>query len=340
MAARVVRAGGPQDLAALLDLADLAGAGFTSLQAGEEALAGRLEKSAACFAADRDDQADETFCLMLEDVESGSVLGTSAIKSQIGVAQPYVSFRVTTAAQFSEVVDRRFDMRILLLVTECAGASEVGTLFLRKEARGGGMGGLISLARYMLIAAARDRFGDWIVSELRGRIDADGRAPFWEGLGRHFFHMDFQDADRLSASLGNQFLWDLLPKHPIYVDLLPDAAISAIGQTHQEGAGARKLLERQGFRHRGLVDVFDAGPLVAARRDELRCLHESRVATITVGGAGEDDPRALVSNDRLDGFLCALGRARLEGDRARVSEDAARALGLASGDRARIWVMQ
>lgn len=340
MSVRVVRAGGPEDLGAFIELSELAGPGFTSLQSGEEALAARLEKSRASFASDNVKQANEVFCLMLEDPESGHVLGTSAVKSQIGEGQPYVSFRVTTAAQFSEVVDRRFDMRILILVTECAGASEVGTLFLRSEARGGGMGALISLARYMLIAAARERFGKRIVSELRGCVTDEGRSAFWDGLGRHFFQMDFHEADKLSASLGNQFLWDLLPKHPIYIDLLPDSAIEEIGQTHADGAGARRMLESQGFEYSGLVDVFDGGPLLSVRRDKLKCLRESRVMTIAAAVPGEGAKRAMISNDRIAGFRCAQGRVTQNGETAVIPEDVAAALQMTSGDKARIWVME
>lgn len=339
MTTRIVRPGGPGDLSALLELADLAGPGFTSLQPGRKALDARLQKSEVSFAADTTEQEDQVFCLMLEDAESGAVAGTSAVKSQIGLAQPYVNFRVTTAAQFSEVVDRRFDMHILFLVTECAGSSEVGTLFLRKEARGGGMGSLISLSRYMLIAAAPQRFGDHIVSELRGHIDEDGVSPFWEAVGRRFFDMDFKEADKLSAQLGNQFLWDLLPKHPIYVDLLPEEAQAVVGKVHPEGVGAQRLLESQGFRYRGLIDVFDAGPLVSTRRDELRCLRESKRMTVRVEALGEGAGRAMISNDRVADFRCALGRAAVKDGEAVIDEDAARGLDLASGENARIWML-
>ncbi|WP_022697831.1 arginine N-succinyltransferase [Euryhalocaulis caribicus] len=340
MAVRVVRAGGPGDLGALVELAGMAGPGFTSLQSGEEALAARLEKSQASFAADSGGQGDEVFCLMLQEIGDDAVLGTSAVKSQIGVSQPYVNFRVTTAAQFSDVVDRRFDMKLLMLVTECAGATEVGTLFLRQEARGGGMGALISLSRYMLIAAARERFGARIVSELRGCIDEKGRSPFWDGLGRHFFRMDFHEADKLSASLGNQFLWDLLPKHPIHIDLLPDAAIEVIGKTHVDGGGARRLLESQGFEFGGLVDVFDGGPLLSVKRDRLKCLRESRVMTVAAGDPGEGAKRAMISNDRIADFRCALGRVSIDGDSASIPADVADALNIESGDKARVWVTE
>ncbi len=62
-----------------------------------------------------------------------------------------------------------------------------------------------------------------MVSELRGVVGPDGVSPFWEALGRHFFKMDFSEADRLSATTDNQFILDLMPKYPIYADLLPEA---------------------------------------------------------------------------------------------------------------------
>ncbi len=85
------------------------------------------------------------------------------------------------------------------------------------------------------------------MSELRGVVSPEGVSPFWEAVGRHFFRMDFAEADKLSATTDNQFILDLMPQHPIYVDLLPEAARAVIGQCHRDGLGARRLLEWEGF---------------------------------------------------------------------------------------------
>ena len=106
-------------------------------------------------------------------------------------------------------------------------------------------------------------------------VSPEGVSPFWEAVGRHFFRMDFAEADKLSATTDNQFILDLMPQHPIYVDLLPEEARAVIGQCHRDGEGARRLLEWEGFRSRNVVDIFDGGPLMSAPRDAIRTVREA-----------------------------------------------------------------
>jgi len=204
----IVRPAKSDDLDAICDLAKLAGPGFTSLAVGREALSARLDKSVKSFKGPSDISPDHVYLLMLEDTE---------IKT----------------AQKSSVTGSRFDMEVLVLVNEYAGATEVGSLFVKDGYRGSGAGRLISQARYMLIAADKERFGEQIISELRGHVSDTGASPFWDAIGRKFFRMDFQDADQISAEKDNQFILDLMPKHPIYVALLPDQARAVIGKTRR-----------------------------------------------------------------------------------------------------------
>ena len=326
------------DFDALKGLAQLAGPGFTSLALGDTALRGRLENSVASFAADIRAPGAEIYLLMLEDTDTGRVVGVGAVKAQVGVRVPFFSYRRTTLAQCSSDVDRRFDMDALFAVNEVPGATEVGTLFVAAETRGTGAGKLIAKSRYLLMAAAPDRFGEQVIAELRGVVDAQGQSPFWEAMGRPFFRMDFNDADRLSA-LDSQFISDLLPTHAIYLDLLPEEARAVIGEAHPEGRAARGLLEAEGFRHRGLVDVFDAGPLLTALRHRIRTVRKSRVVTVRVGAPAADTGEpALIASERLPDFRVCAAAIRLEGEEAQIGDAAARALDLATGDAARIWV--
>ncbi|HRE42748.1 MAG TPA: arginine N-succinyltransferase, partial [Terricaulis sp.] len=134
-----------------------------------------------------------------------------------------------------------FDMDVLIGVNDFTGCTEVGSLFVRPEHRVPGVGRALAQCRYMLMAAAPHRFHHQVVSELRGVVSDDGVSPFWEAVGRHFFRMDFEEADRLSATTDNQFILDLMPQHPLYVDLLPAEARAVIGKCHRAGEGARSL---------------------------------------------------------------------------------------------------
>ena len=73
-----------------------------------------------------------------------------------------------------------------------------------------------------------------------------GRSPFWDALGRHFFGIDFAEADRLSV-INKKFIAELMPKHPIYIPLLPEEAQDVIGKPHRESVRTVKNLEEEGF---------------------------------------------------------------------------------------------
>jgi arginine N-succinyltransferase len=124
-------------------------------------------------------------------------------------------------------------------------------------------------------------FGKTVVAEMRGVSDADGRSPFWEGLGRHFFSIDFAEADYLTGVGQKAFVAELMPKHPVYVDFLPADAQAVIGKTHDNTRPAVAMLESEGFRYEGYVDIFDAGPTVQAYTSEIRAVKESRTVAVT-----------------------------------------------------------
>lgn len=335
----VVRPATSIDLDAICELADLAGPGFTSLAVGREALAARLSKSVKSFQGPGSISPDHVYLLMLEDTAINQVVGMSAVKAQIGVRDPFFNFRILNVAQKSNVTDSRFDMQVLVLVNEYAGATEVGSLFVKDGYRGKGAGRLISQARYMLMAASPDRFGETVISELRGEVSDTGASPFWDGLGRKFFRMDFNEADKISAEKDNQFILDLMPKHPIYVDLLPKEAKRVIGKTHKDGMGAKRYLESEGFRYSGVVDIFDAGPSLSAPLTDLRTIRDSRNLEIRPREADTDAPlTALISNDNLKDFRCVLTDISFAENTVELSPKTMNSLNLSVGDSARIWI--
>ena len=323
------------DLPDILRLAKLAGPGFTSLAVGEAALTERLNKSVKSFAGPCELSPDHIYLLILENEDK--VVGLSAIKAQVGMRDPFFNFRILNVAQKSKVADKRFDMSVLVLVNDYTGATEVGSLFVMKDQRGTGAGRLISQARYMLMAAEPERFAPRVISELRGHVDDAGVSPFWDAIGRKFFHMDFNEADHISAEQDNQFILDLMPKYPIYADLLPEDARAAIGQTHPAGEGARRYLEAEGFRYDGMIDIFDGGPSMSAPRDDIRTLRRSRLLTVNgIGVDGELD--ALVSRDEIEGFACIMTKVSFYGETVNINKTALEVLGLSSGDAARVWI--
>ncbi|WP_300529477.1 arginine N-succinyltransferase [Maricaulis sp.] len=332
----IVRAARRTDIDALIKLAEEAGTGFTSLAVPPEALEERLVKSEAAFAKPGIEQTEDTYQLMLEDSSSGAIIGCSAVKAMVGVSKPYWDFKIFTMARHSTEAGRRFDMDAMLLVNDFAGATEVGTLFVSEAGRGTGAGRLVAQSRYLLIAAGRERFGDKVLAELRGVVHDDGSSPFYDAVSRPFFRMDFDEADKLSASTDNQFILDLGPQHLIYLDLLPKEVQEVVGKTHKDGAGALRLLEWEGFHYNRYVDIFDGGPLVSAWTEQIRTLNESRVVTARAASVA-GGVSGIVSTDRFDNFRTCQTQAVIDGDVVGLPYETMQALDLQDGERARFW---
>ncbi|MGX7895877.1 arginine N-succinyltransferase [Tsuneonella sp. HG222] len=331
----VIRAAHEDDLEALYEMAKSTGGGFTNLPPDRDALGAKLERSAQSFARDEDDLADELFVFMLENTATGEVRGSCQIMSQVGQRWPFYSYRLNTLSQHSRELDRTVRAELLSLVTDLEGSSEVGGLFLHPAERSGGKGMLLARSRYLFIAMHRLRFAERVLAELRGIIDERGGSPFWDGVAGRFFGMTFQDADYFNAINGNQFIADLMPKHPVYVAMLSDEAKKVIGLPHPTGRAAMKMLENEGFSHEGYVDIFDGGPTMTARTGKVRSIREARPAQVS-GTQLDIGERAILATGKLATFRCCYGRRDLAPEGGIViDEAAARALGADHGGE--VW---
>jgi len=327
----VIRAARDSDLQPLYEMAKLTGGGFTNLPPDRSALKAKLERSASAFARTEDTKADDLFVLVLENTATGEVRGTCQIFTHVGQSYPFYSYRLGTLTQHSKELARTFRADMLGLTTDLEGCSEVGGLFLHPSERAGGLGLLLARARYLFIAQHRMRFADRILAELRGIIDEAGGSPFWDGLAGRFFGMNFQDADQFNAVRGHQFIADLFPKHPIYIAMLPENARAVIGLPHPSGRAAMRMLENEGFAYENYVDIFDGGPTMIAKTDQVRTIRDAKTARIVaIDGDGGD--AALVAHGRLADFRCAYASVRASADGVVLARAAATALRVAEDD--------
>jgi arginine N-succinyltransferase len=323
------------DLPALLALAQKTGVGITTLPANEELLRKRIAASEASFAG-RAEKADEIFVFVLEDAATRKVAGTCAIVSAVGLRQPWYSYRVGQVVHASQELGIFTQTPTLFLSNDHTGHSELCSLFLDPDYRGGKNGSLLSKCRFLFVAEHRDRFAKKLIAELRGVSDANGRSPFWDSLGRHFFSMEFGEADYLTGIGKKSFVAELMPKHPLYSSFLTPEAQAVVGITHELTAPARSMLEGEGFRYEGHVDIFDAGPAVECDIDDIGAVAMSRRFEI-VPDNGSDEARTqwLVSTTAGVPFRVVLARALPDGERLRVAAAAMHALGLSAGDAVR-----
>lgn len=333
-----LRAARPDDLEPLYEMAKLTGGGFTNLPPDRAALGAKLERATAAFAREGDTLADEQFVLVLENSATGDVRGTCQIFTQVGQQWPFYSYRMTTLTQHSRELDRTVRAEMLSLTTDLEGSSEVGGLFLHPNERAGGLGLLLARSRYLFIAMHRARFADRVIAELRGIIDDRGGSPFWDGVAGRFFGMSFQEADYFNAINGNQFIADLMPKHPVYAAMLQESARSVIGLPHPNGRAAMRMLENEGFAAEGYVDIFDGGPTMIARTDNVKSIKEAKPAQLSSIGL-EKGERALVATGTLANFRACYG-ARQFADEGTISIDsrAADVLDVTPGDT--VWSVE
>lgn len=333
----IIRSARADDLQALYEMAKSTGGGFTNLPPDRKSLTAKLDRAAAAFSRSNDEIADDLFVFVLENTATGDVRGTCQIFSQVGQKWPFYSYRMGVLTQHSVELGRTFRAEMLSLTTDLEGSTEVGGLYLHQGERAGGLGMLIARSRYLFIRNHRARFSDKTLAELRGVIDEAGGSPFWDGVAGRFFGMNFQQADEFNAVHGNQFIADLMPKHPVYTAMLPETARAVIGIPHPTGRAAMRMLELEGFAWESYIDIFDGGPTMTARTDQIRSVREAKDALITKVDNHLGDHKAgekmLLACGRLDEFRAAYGWLSENAEGIAIDPQAAALLRVQPGDR-------
>ena len=328
------------DLPAVLALSERTGHGLTTLPADRERLSSRIERSLASFAGTAS-RADACYVFVLVDSTSDRVVGISAIEAAVGLNEPWYNYHVGTIVHASRALSVYTAVPTLFLENDHTGHTELCSLFLDQAFRHAKNGPLLAKSRLLFIAEFAERFAPKVIAELRGKLDADGRSPFWEGLGRHFFAMEYTTADYLTGIGQKSFVAELMPRHPVYVNLLPEAARAVIGEVHADTQPARAMLEQEGFRYEGYIDIFDAGPTVECFRDNIHAVRGSRVLPVEIGEGEpvpdnlERDVVWLVTNRRFEAYRAVLVQAPARVDRFPLLPYAAAQLGVVDGDLVR-----
>jgi arginine N-succinyltransferase len=329
----IVRPVRSADLPALFQLARSTGAGLTTLPANEERLAHRIGWAEKAFRGDAV-RADADYLFVLED-DNGEVVGISAVAGAVGLREPWYNYRVGLTVSASQELSIHRQIPTLFLANDLTGNSELCSLFLRSDQRSGLNGRLLSKARFLFIAEFRELFGDKVMAEMRGMSDEQGRSPFWESLGRHFFKMEFSQADYLTGVGNKAFIAELMPKFPLYTCFLSEDARNIIGRVHPDTEPALAMLKGEGFSYQGYVDIFDAGPAIEAETAKIRAVQDSQVLVLAVGTPGDDAPQFLIHNRRREECRITAAPARLAAGTLVVDAQTAKRLQLSAGDQVR-----
>lgn len=308
--------------------------GITTIPKNKKLLKARLQWSIDSFNKKIKKPDKEYYLFVLED--EGKVVGISAIEAKIANEMPFYSYKISKRNLISHALNIRCVHQILTLVNDYQDCTELCTLYLNPDYRHAQNGLLLSKGRLLFMAQHPERFEKTVLAELRGYSNEQGKSPFWQQVGRHFFKMTYEQADKLSLETNKQFIADLMGQNPIYVQLLSPKAQSVIGKPHPNALPAMNMLLKEGFTFKNHIDIFDAGPILDAPFSEIKTLALSKV--VTIQGVINDLKGSdyLLANTRML-FRACINSALINDDNTcLISQETAHLLEVGIGDTLRL----
>jgi len=340
----IVRHAAHRDLDDIYRLAQRAGEsgiGLTSLPENKEILAERITRTTHTLAG-LTEKSEASYLFVLEDISIHKIVGVSAIEVAVGLKEPFYNFRVAKQVHASKALNVYKTLDTLFLSNDHTGCSELCTLFLDPEYRKNQNGKFLSKVRFLFIAAFLSFFEERLIAEMRGFSDQNGHSPFWDSLGYLFFNMDFAAADYLSGVGQKAFIAELMPRFPVYVDLLTSEARAVIAEVHPHTLPAAKVLMSEGLKYQGYVDIFDAGPTLEANTAELRAVKESRLLNVQITEQVETtETHFLVANDQYQDYCVLLINNKInQSNTLQITAAQAQALNMNEHDQVRVLALE
>jgi len=333
----VVRPIKKSDLDEFYKLAGLAKAGITTLPHDKKLLGANIKDSLKSFSKKTDCPGDEKYLFVMEDTKRKRLVGTCAVKAKVGGKLPSYTYKIKTVTKKSKLLGVNKEIQFLKLKKDYIGPSTIGTLFLNPSSRQKGCGRLLVLSRFLFIAQYQKRFRSSVIAELRGVLDKKDHSPFWNAVCKHFFVVNFKKAD-LMVMHDKSFIEELIPKHPIYVPILPKKVQAIIGQVHPNTVPAMKLLEQEGFDFIDEIDIFEAGPVLGAKTKSIRTVKKSQKVILKgiVDRIDQGDDYLIANVSSFKNFRVTMDQIVLSKKSVVISKEAARALQVKKGEHLRV----
>ena len=242
---------------------------LTTLSTDREKLAEKLDYSCRSFGGDLSVTNHEQYLFVLENTVTKEILGTSGIEACAGNGSPFYNYRLEELIHSSQALDVYNELEVLYLTHELTGSTRLCSLSIAPAYRDTPYLKLLSCARFMFMRLFPEKFNSHVIVEIQGVQNSQGISPFWESLGRHFFGMDFDQADYYSSVKSKTFIAEMMPPQPIYVPLLTLEAQKVISQPHKNAQANFEFLRNEGFELSRYVDIFDGGPTLEAQLEAL-----------------------------------------------------------------------
>ncbi|MSR44063.1 MAG: arginine N-succinyltransferase [Phycisphaerales bacterium] len=324
----IIRHAVNEDMPQLLKLSRLVHS--FNLPQDKDSLAAKIDRSTRAFSGAVKDPKGREFVFVLEDLDSKSVVGTSAVYSRISwPGHPHLFFKVRKREHYSRDLGTGQVHVTIQLDSDESGPSEIGGLILAPGYRGHPqkLGSLLSYVRFQFIGLHAAWFQPRIIAELMGALTPDSRSTLWDYLGRRFINLSYTEADTFNQR-SKEFILKLFPSVEMYISLLPPEARQLVGKVGDETLPALKMLEKLGFTAQDHVDPFDGGPYLHAQRDEIPIVRCS--ATRTLAGATKSATHTGVVSCMGDhGFRAMRSAFEVTGSNVRLPAKSIEALGAA-----------
>jgi arginine/ornithine N-succinyltransferase beta subunit len=196
--------------------------------------------------------------------DSATCAGSLSVRFDVGSVMPRHWYHLGTAMHGAPEIGVMRRQRTLTLCSDLAGATEL--FDLRAD---GDVAALLVQATMLWLA--REGSAAPVFAELPGSRDAGAPAPhetpyrpedsaFFQAIGRHFLP-EGSLARQPDATHWPPHLAGLLPRHPLYADMLPAGVQAVIGRAPGEAAAWIAALDQEGFQSGRAVTVVDGGPV-------------------------------------------------------------------------------
>ncbi len=280
---------------------------------------------------------DEVYVFVLWEETENELVGIYKLAAVVNGGRKFFSYQIRDVHQFSPVLGVDKSLPALFLVNELTGATLPSSQVLHPKYRGKGRYAYVLCSAFLFyIGRFPWRFPKRVIGEYRGCYDSQNRSLFWKHFVQRFSKsVDYTTYLQLLRNGLEEEVIGLLPKGPIFLELLSEEIQSTIGQTHVEAQPALKLNMRQGFQNTGHISYSSGAPILETCIQDLKQISAQQSAPIGDLVSSLHGPRFLMSNacSNLDFRVCYAPFVEEEDGSVTTTQQAARSLQLRKDER-------
>ena len=162
----LIRSAKAEDLNELLQLSAVLPLGMTSMPFEKSTWIKKLETVEASLAESPDPTQERVYLLVMEDQNSGRIVGTAGVVAGVGLTRPFYNYKLSKDFKVSEALGIKVTSNLLNLVNDFTGETELVSLFLLPEFRTRYAGQMLSRCRFLFMSDFPERFSEVVFAEI------------------------------------------------------------------------------------------------------------------------------------------------------------------------------